>query len=154
MITKRDFHLSLRFSLFFMQPCKNVLSRNETSKTSASFCTKNHQNPLSSLGERVDWSCIASSKNTSILVKSWSQAHQPTLKGGWVVLVRKEREGFENSKIKFFGWTQQLAGCFAYVHWSRLPTYSLPPWTVFEVEKPLPPKTQLVRTLTMFGLQA
>ena len=47
--------------------CEEVVGndRNKTSWTSPLFCTKKHQNPFSSLGERVVWTCIASSKKRS-----------------------------------------------------------------------------------------
>ena len=72
---KHDFQLLAKFSLFLSQNTKAVKYRNETSKTSASFCTKNHQNPFGSLGERGDWSLRASSKKVQKMFMRMSRLH-------------------------------------------------------------------------------
>ena len=53
---------SWKFFVLFKWNPKTTDNRNETSKTSPSFCTKNHQDPLNSPGERVVWTCIGGSK--------------------------------------------------------------------------------------------
>ena len=52
------FLLRSKFSSFSTQQKWAVEKRNETNKTSSSFCTKKHQNPFSSLEERVVWSSV------------------------------------------------------------------------------------------------
>ena len=61
--TKTVFLLRSKFSSFSTQQKWTVEKRNKTRKISASFCTKKHQNPFSSLGERVVWSCVGDLKN-------------------------------------------------------------------------------------------
>ena len=59
---KHNFWLHWQFSLLSPQQKCAGYKRNKTHRLSASFCTKNHQNPFSILRERVDWRCHASSK--------------------------------------------------------------------------------------------
>ena len=62
--TRRKRYLLLRWKVLLFstqQKCAGN-SRNKSSRLSASFCTKNHRNPFTSLRERVDWRCHASSK--------------------------------------------------------------------------------------------
>ena len=60
---KHNFLLPWTFSLLSTQQKCAWNKRNKTSRFSASFSTKNHQNPLSSLGERVVWNCMGGFKN-------------------------------------------------------------------------------------------
>ena len=62
-----NFLLHWKFSLFSTQQKCAGNKRNKTSRLSASFCTKNHLILFSSLRERVDWRCHASSKKVSKL---------------------------------------------------------------------------------------
>ena len=59
----KHFLLHGKFSLFSTQQKCARNNRNETSRLTALFCTKNHQNPFTSLRERVGWRCHTSSKN-------------------------------------------------------------------------------------------
>ena len=59
---KHNFLLPSKFSLLSTQQKCAGNKRNKTSRSSALFCTKNHQILFSSLRERVDWRCHASSK--------------------------------------------------------------------------------------------
>ena len=58
----RHFLFHWEFSLFSTQQKCAGNNGKKTSRLSASFCTKNHQNPFVSLRERVDWWCDSSSK--------------------------------------------------------------------------------------------
>ena len=64
---KHYFFTSLNFLLFSTQQKYAGNSRNKTSRLSASFCTKNRRIPFTSLRERVDWRCHASSKKNKKL---------------------------------------------------------------------------------------
>ena len=59
---KHNFLLPWQFPLLSTQQKCAGNKRNKTSRLSASFCTKNHPILFSSLRERVDWRCHASSK--------------------------------------------------------------------------------------------
>ena len=59
---KHDFLCPWKFSLFSPQQKCVANKRNKTSRLSASFCTKNHQNSFSSLRERFDWRWHTSSE--------------------------------------------------------------------------------------------
>ena len=58
----QHFLLHWKFSLFSTQQKCVRNNRNKTSRLSTLFCTQNHQNSFTSLRERVDWRCCASSK--------------------------------------------------------------------------------------------
>ena len=62
--TRKNHHFLLhgKFLLYSTQQKRVGNNRKKTNRLSASFCTKNHQNPFTSLRERVDWRCCASSK--------------------------------------------------------------------------------------------
>ena len=59
---KHNFLLHWKFSLLSTQQNCAGNNRNKTSRLSTSFCTKNHQDPFTSLRERVVWRYYASSK--------------------------------------------------------------------------------------------
>ena len=59
---KHNLLLHSKFSLLSTQRNCVENNRNKTSRVSAFFCTKNHRNPFTSLRERVEWRCHASSK--------------------------------------------------------------------------------------------
>ena len=54
--------LHSKFSLLLTQRNCAENNRHKTSRVTAFFCTKNHRNPFTSLRERVEWRCHASSK--------------------------------------------------------------------------------------------
>ena len=72
---KHNFLLPWKFSLLSTQEKCAGNKRNKTNRLSALFSTKNHQNPLSSLGERVVWSCIGGFKNISKTKTHTSRTH-------------------------------------------------------------------------------
>ena len=59
---KHNLLLHSKFSLLSTQRNCARNNRNKTSRLSAFFCTKNHWNPFTSLRERVEWRCNASSQ--------------------------------------------------------------------------------------------
>ena len=66
---------ALEVSSFSTQRKWTVEKRNKTSKISSSFCTKKHQNPFSSLGERVVWSCVGGFKKVPKTKTHTSRLH-------------------------------------------------------------------------------
>ena len=62
---KQHFLLHCKFSVSSSQQKCVGNNRNKTHRLSTLFCTKNHQNPFSSLRERVVWSCVGGFKKAS-----------------------------------------------------------------------------------------
>ena len=60
-------------------------------------------------------------------------------------------EDAEKSDLGFFIWCQELAGCFNYLRQDFLSTFLVVTMAQIRVSKTIPPTTELVKTLTMFG---
>ena len=77
---KHNFLLHWKFSLVSTQRNCVRNNRNKISRLSTLCCTKNHQNPLTSLRERVDRRCHHSSKKVSKLLANPSKRIQTASK--------------------------------------------------------------------------